>query len=112
MGRPVGSKDKGPRNTVARKHASELAEQGITPLGFMIEVLREQYVIRHDTTLPDDTRQAATVYGCAIAEKAAPYLHAKLSAIEMNANVRRSMDDFSEEELALLAGEDEGEAGA
>jgi hypothetical protein len=49
------------------------------------------------------------------AEKAAPYFHARLSSVEMNATVRRSLSDFTDDELAAIAGEsgsDECEDGA
>ncbi|NVN09722.1 hypothetical protein HUK84_00910 [Nguyenibacter vanlangensis] len=49
------------------------------------------------------------------AEKAAPYVHQKLAAIDMNATVRRSITEFSDAELAALAqaeGDDGSEEGA
>ena len=51
----------------------------------------------------------------ALAKEAAPYIHARLSNVEMNATVRRAASDFSDAELAALAGaagEDGSEAGA
>ena len=43
------------------------------------------------------------------AAKAAPYVHPRLTNVEMNATVRRSPTDYSDAELAALAGDD-GEA--
>ena len=40
----------------------------------------------------------------AAAEKAAPYCHAKLSNMELNATVRRAASDFTDAELLALAG--------
>lgn len=40
---------------------------------------------------------------------AAPFVHPKLAAVEMNAHVRRSVEDLTTEELIALAGEGEGE---
>ncbi len=53
-----------------------------------------------------DNWKAAAVF----ARDAAPYVHARLSNVEMNATVRRSATDYSDEELAALAGAD-GETG-
>ena len=39
------------------------------------------------------------------ARDAAPYCHARLANVEMNATVRRSTTDFTDAELAALAGE-------
>lgn len=90
MGRPAGVKEAKPRNTAARKHAAELASEGITPLEFLLEVLREQHAIRHDEKRPDEERRAATVLGIGISEKAAPYLHAKLANVQVDADVTHS----------------------
>jgi len=40
----------------------------------------------------------------AIAKEVAPYLHPRLSSVDLNANVRRSIEDYSDAELAALAG--------
>jgi hypothetical protein len=45
------------------------------------------------------------------AEKAAPYVHAKLATTTVNANIRRSSTDFTDDELAAIAGEAGGEDG-
>ena len=52
-----------------------------------------------------DDWKAAAVF----ARDAAPYVHARLSNVEMNATVRRSATDYSDDELAALSGAD-GEA--
>lgn len=44
------------------------------------------------------------------AKAAAPYVHARLSAVTMNATVKRSVTDYSDEELAALAADGEGES--
>lgn len=111
MPRPVGVKETKPRNTAAKKQAAALASEGITPLEFLLEVMREQYAIRCDPERSPEERRVATMLGSGIAEKAAPYLHSKLSSVEMNANVRRTVYDLSDEELAALAGEEEREEG-
>lgn len=43
------------------------------------------------------------------AKAAAPYIHPKLSSVQMNATVRRSVADMSDDELAALATDGGGE---
>lgn len=52
----------------SREIADKAAQEGITPLEFMLDVLR-------DEAKPFDAR-------CWAAEKAAPYIHAKLASVE------------------------------
>ncbi len=47
----------------------------------------------------------------ALAEKAAPYRHAKLNNVTLNATIRRSATDFSDAELAAIACETGGDSG-
>lgn len=64
----------------ASAEAREMARAtGITPLEFLLNVMR-------DDTKEDSQRLDA-------AKAAAPYVHAKLSAVEMNANVNVSHED-------------------
>jgi hypothetical protein len=70
MARPKGSRDKAPRLTAARKQAEVAAAEGITPLEVMLRVMRERW-----ETQDKDGALAA-------AEKAAPYLHAKLASVD------------------------------
>lgn len=78
-----GGRQKGTPN---RKNAERIAEaeaSGLMPLEYMLSVLR-------DVTQTDDNRMWA-------AEKAAPYVHAKLSSVEMNANVTVAHEDALED---------------
>lgn len=43
------------------------------------------------------------------AKAAAPYIHPKLSAVQMNATVRKSFADMSDEELAALTADGDSE---
>ena len=63
-GRPAGAATKRTREV-----AEKATEEGITPLDFMLSVLR-------DETATMDNRMWA-------AEKAAPYVHAKLASVEV-----------------------------
>jgi len=62
-GRPSGAVTKR-----SREAAEKAASEGLTPLEFMLNVLR-------DETAAFDSR-------CWAAEKAAPYVHAKLASVE------------------------------
>lgn len=81
MARPVGVKETKPRNTASRKWSAELAASGTTPVQFLQRALWEQERIIDDEESTEDQRKAAWVFGVAIAEKVAPYLAPRLSAI-------------------------------
>lgn len=65
--------------TKTRETADRAAAEGLTPLDYMLKILR-------DEEQPKDARMWA-------AEKAAPYVHAKLANVELNANVAFSHED-------------------
>lgn len=90
----------GVRSGAGRKHGStnkidqearrKAVEGGITPLDYMLSVLR-------DENRPDDERMDA-------AKAAAPYLHAKLAAIEHTGGVTlRKASEIKDDELANIA---------
>lgn len=77
-GRKVGSVTK--KN---REIAEKVLSEGISPLEYLFSVMR-------DETLEQRERMAAAI-------AAAPYSHARLSSVEMNANVtthEASLDDL------------------
>lgn len=63
-----GGRKKGIPNKASIQRAREIAESGLTPLDYMISVLR-------DASLPLDKRLQA-------AKDAAPYVHPKLASVE------------------------------
>lgn len=73
-GRPAGA-----INGKTAERVSQIEASGLTPLDFMLQMLRDE-----GQSL--ENRQWA-------AEKAAPYVHAKLANVEMNANVNVSHED-------------------
>lgn len=77
------------RNT--RAFAEAAFHTGITPLQVMIEAMRKHYEAK-------DLDAAA-----AIAKDAAPYMHPRLSTVELDATVRRDPIDLSDAELATIA---------
>lgn len=77
----------GAANVKTREIADKAVQQGITPLEVMLEAMNS---LRNAGEL----EKAASV-----AKDAAPYLHAKLSSVEMNATVKTKTLD---QELAAL----------
>ena len=66
--RPNAGRKKGSLNTRTQKVAERCAEEGITPLEYMLNIMR-------DPTQEFDTRMDA-------AKSAAPYIHPKLASVE------------------------------
>lgn len=64
----TGGRKKGTPNKATAKKAAEIAKSGMTPLDYMLQVMR-------DTGQAQDIRLDA-------AKSAAPYVHPKLAAIE------------------------------
>lgn len=69
-GRPPGSKAK-----LSRKTAEELAETGVMPLTVMVETMRDLWSANK------------RLEACAIAEKCAPYMHPRLSAVDHSGSI-------------------------
>lgn len=87
MGRPAGVKEAKPRNTAAKKQASELAAMGIDPVEFLLMLLIDQKSIYLDESSTAQQKAAAAAFGAQIAEKAAPYVRAKLANVQVQADV-------------------------
>lgn len=68
MARPKGAKDKAPRITAAAKQAAAAVSEGLTPLEYMLGIMR------------DETQQPA--FRADMAKSAAPYIHPKLASTE------------------------------
>ncbi|MFT9025942.1 hypothetical protein [Acetobacter indonesiensis] len=80
---------------VSARVAKSLEATNATPLEIMARVMAG------DTSVTEMQFEAA--------KAAAPYIHPKLSAIQMNATVRRSVADMSDDELAALATDGDGQ---
>lgn len=68
IGKKTGGRQKGTPNKASAALASDIAASGLTPLDYMLDVLRDE------NADPKDRMWAA--------EKAAPYVHPKLATIE------------------------------
>lgn len=88
-GRPNGAKTK--RTSEVAKAA---AKEGITPLEFMLEMLRKP-----DATI-EEKRWAA--------EKAAPYIHARLNSVNLSGRVQ--FDEMTDDQLDRAIAEKSREA--
>lgn len=89
-GRPKGAQTK--RTSEVAKQA---AKEGITPLEYMLQVLRKE-----DATV-EEKRWAA--------EKAAPYIHPRLNSIDMSG--RLTVESMNDEQLDRLIEEKARDAG-
>lgn len=77
--RPGAGRKKGAPNMRTKATQAAAENSGITPLEYMLQVMRTS----------DDAKERLTA-----ANAAAPYVHAKLSSVEMNAHVKTTHEDF------------------
>ena len=77
--RPGAGRKRGARNKVTLAREAELAASGLTPLDYMLSILRDPEASRED-------RKWAS-------EKAAPYCHHRLSATEVTGTLTISQED-------------------
>lgn len=75
----TGGRKKGVRNKATAKKAEQIAESGLTPLDFMLSIMRGE-------AAPEDADPAQKIAFHTLrfeaAKAAAPYVHPKLAAIE------------------------------
>ncbi len=82
--RPGAGRKKGAPNKKTAELQKAVAESGITPLEYMLQVMRAP------DTEPKERLAAAVA--------AAPYVHAKLSSVEINGNITNheaTLDDLA-----------------
>lgn len=72
----------GSPNKATQEQREAVAASGLTPLDYMLQVMRD--------LSQDDTKRLDA------AKAAAPYVHARLSAVEMSANVSMSHEQWLE----------------
>jgi hypothetical protein len=110
MGRPRGSKN---RSTILREAQEAMVARGLLrheqdfldSLGVMEEGMRHFYVramAAKQTKQPDEVIDAAMIQAVQIAEKIAPYRHARLSALKLAGNPTNPLspwDNATAEEL-------------
>ncbi len=84
-----GGRQKGVPNRRTAEREADIAASGLTPLDFMLDILR-------DTTRPDADRLEA-------AKQAAPYCHAKLAAVAVDLDVGSDLAAIIAERRAKVA---------
>lgn len=91
-GRPKGKANAATvrKKAIAERVEKRLGQRGATPLEIMARVMEG------DLSVTEMQFEAA--------KAAAPYIHPKLSAVQMSATVKRDVRDFSDEELSAIAG--------
>jgi hypothetical protein len=82
-GRKTGGRVAGSKNKITAAREAELAASGLMPLSFMLSILR-------DETETADRRQWA-------AERAAPFCHPRLTAVDAQVNIARTHEDWLEQ---------------
>ncbi len=78
--RPNAGRKPGAPNRATQEQRDKITESGLTPLEYMLNLLR-------DDETPTDRRDWA-------AEKAAPYVHARLASIEAKHDVTDALADL------------------
>src|SRR3954471_10073595 len=100
--KPVGGARRGagrPKGSASKKTieiANRAAQEGITPLEVMVNIMREAYAGKDYEKALD----AAT--------KCAPYMHSKLSSVDVKATVKRDVEEYTDAELIALAMQSSG----
>lgn len=77
--RPGAGRKAGTPNKATQKRQAEVAASGLTPLDYMLNILRDE------GAAPDMRFEAA--------KAAAPYVHPKLASTELTANVTMNHED-------------------
>lgn len=81
LGRKTGGRQRGTPNRATARKAAEIAGSGETPLEYLLRVMRD------DAQKPEDRITAA--------KAAAPYVHPRLSAVELSGGFDVGEADFS-----------------
>jgi hypothetical protein len=80
LGQKTGGRKAGTPNQVTAAQRAQIASSGLTPLDYMLQILR-------DETQPAENRMWAAV-------KAAPYVHARKSAVAVTNDTGMSHEDW------------------
>jgi hypothetical protein len=99
--RPGAGRKKGAAEIRTRRIANELAREGLTPLEVMISTMRELWG-QAQVAMTSGERLEKQLAACAVAEKAAPFVHARLSAVSAAVRQIRDVRDLSDAELTAL----------
>lgn len=99
--RPGAGRKAGAASTKTREVADRTAADGITPLEIMIETMRGLWA--EATTADGRPNIGKRMQACAIAEKAAPYVHPKLSSVDASVAVTDGQGTKEQRDAAVAA---------
>ncbi len=95
-----GGRQKGSGNKKTREIAEKAAESGITPLEVMIEAMRFHH--RRAQKANDEKKGEHLKEAATMAEKAAPYMHPRLAAVEHTGKGGKDLiPQYTDEERAI-----------
>jgi hypothetical protein len=83
-----------------REVADKAASEGITPLEFMLKIMRTE---PSDEVEDERLLQSMLEMRFEAAKAAAPYIHPRLAAVEHSGKLGLSMTDLDDAELAAIA---------
>ena len=100
--RPGAGRKVGSEQVRTRRIGNQLAKRECTPLHILVETMTAFWE-QAQRTVETQPKLALMREACGVAEKAAPYIHARLSSV--NATIRKvtSLKDLSDDELLALA---------
>lgn len=86
-----GGRQPGTLNRRTKEVMAAVEATGLTPLEVMVAIMRDAFAANdHEKALD-------------AASKAAPYVHAKLSSVDLKASVKRSAAELTRDELLAIA---------
>jgi hypothetical protein len=88
--KPGSGKESTERRRIAMEVMRQLNREGVTPLEIFGKMMRG------DKTISLNQFEAA--------KAAAPYMHPRLSAVTVDANIKKDITDFTDEELYAIVG--------
>ena len=100
--RPGAGRKVGSEQIKTRRIGNQLAKRECTPLHILVGTMTAFWE-QAQRTVEKQPKLALMREACGVAEKAAPYIHARLSSV--NATIRKvtSLKDLSDDELLALA---------
>lgn len=99
--RPGAGRPRGSAHVRTREVANRLAREGLTPLEVLVNTMKDLWGYALQATT-DTERIEWKMRACAIAEKAAVFVHPRLAAVAATMRTVTSVKDLSDAELAAL----------
>lgn len=104
---PAGPKPLTPERDRERRNnvRMRVAATGISPLEMIMMTARDLWEDAHARDAEGQVKinVGKRLQACALAEKAMPYLHARLTAVSVDSQERKDISDFTEDDLLIIA---------